>query len=203
MAIVTLVLVLLFAVVVSSILGRLLRNKLPLPIIQIGIGVALSYLGGFDIRLDPHIFFPLFIAPLLFLDGWRIPKNVLINEWHSIVTLALGLVVFTVVGAGFLIGAMIPAMPLAVAFATAGILAPTDPVAIAAISGIAPIPPRLMHILEGEALFNDASGLISFRFAVAAAITGIFAAVAAGISMCYANLIALVRIFMLDHCGCP
>jgi CPA1 family monovalent cation:H+ antiporter len=168
------VLVLLLAVVVSSIVGRLLRGKLPLPVIQIGIGVALSYLSRFNVRLDPNIFLPLFIAPLLFLDGWRIPKNVLVNEWRSIVTLALGLVVFTVIGVGFLISAMIPAMPLAVAFATAAILAPTDPIAVSAISGNAPIPARLMHILEGEALFNDASGLISFRFAVAAAITGSF-----------------------------
>jgi CPA1 family monovalent cation:H+ antiporter len=176
------VLVLLFAVVVSGIIGRVMRGFLPLPILQIGIGVALSYLSGFNIRLDPHIFFPLFIAPLLFLDGWRIPKSVLVNEWRSIVTLALGLVIFTVVGAGFLIGAMIPAMPLAVAFATAAILAPTDPVAVSAISGTAPIPSRLMHILEGEALFNDASGLISFRFAVAAAITGSFSLADASLS---------------------
>jgi CPA1 family monovalent cation:H+ antiporter len=167
-------LVFLFAVVVSSIVSRLLRGKLPLPIIQIAIGAMASGFTGFHVRLDSHIFFPLFIAPLLFLDGWRIPKSVLRNEWRSITTLALGLVVFTVVGVGFLIGGLIPSIPLAVAFAVAGVLAPTDPVAVSSISASAPIPTRLMHILEGEALFNDASGLVCFRFAVMAAITGHF-----------------------------
>jgi len=79
-----------------------------------------------------------------------------------------------VVGAGFLIHWLIPELPLAVSFALAAILAPTDPVAVGSIAARVPIPPRLMHILEGESLLNDASGLVCFRFAVAAALTGTF-----------------------------
>jgi CPA1 family monovalent cation:H+ antiporter len=56
----------------------------------------------------------------------------------------------------------------------AAILSPTDPVAVSAIASKTPIPPRLMHILEGESLLNDASGLVCFRFAVLAALTGNF-----------------------------
>jgi CPA1 family monovalent cation:H+ antiporter len=90
-----------------------------------------------------------------------------------ILMLAIGLVIFTVVGMGFLIDWLIPAIP-PVAFALAAILSPTDPVAVSAIASKTPIPPRLMHILEGESLLNDASGLVCFRFAVLAALTGNF-----------------------------
>jgi CPA1 family monovalent cation:H+ antiporter len=88
--------------------------------------------------------------------------------------LALGLVVFTVVGVGYFINWMIPAMPLSVAFALAAIVSPTDPIAVSAIAARVPIPRRLMHILEGESLLNDASGLVSMRFAIAATLTGAF-----------------------------
>lgn len=88
--------------------------------------------------------------------------------------LAIGLVVLTVVGLGFLIHWMIPAMPLPVAFALAAVVSPTDPIAVSAIASRAPIPKRLMHILEGESLLNDASGLVCMRFAVAAMLTGAF-----------------------------
>jgi Na+/H+ antiporter len=73
-------------------------------------------------------------------------------------------------------------VPLAVAFALGAILSPTDPVAVSAIAAGNPIQPRLMHILEGESLFNDASGLVCFHFAVAAAITGTFSVTRASLS---------------------
>ena len=71
-------------------------------------------------------------------------------------------------------------MPLAVAFALAAVVSPTDPVAVSAIAARVPVPNRLMHILEGESLLNDASGLTCLRFAVAAALTGSFSLVARG-----------------------
>ena len=125
---------------------------------QIALGAVIA--GGFHhgVTLDPEIFFLLFLPPLLFLDGWRIPKDGLFRDRAPILALALGLVVFTVVGAGFLIHWMIPAMPLAVAFALAAIVSPTDPVAVSSITARVPIPKRLMHILEGESLLNDATG---------------------------------------------
>lgn len=129
---------------------------------------------GQSVDLKPDVFFLLFLPPLLFVDGWRIPKEALFRDKVVILELALGLVVFTVVGLGFLIHWMIPAMPLAVAFALAAILSPTDPIAVQAIAGRAPIPKRLMHILEGESLLNDATGLTCMRIAVIAATTGAF-----------------------------
>ncbi len=80
----------------------------------------------------------------------------------------------TVLGIGMLIHAMIPGIPLAVAFALAAVLSPTDPIAVSSVAAQAPVPRRLMHILEGEALLNDATGLVCLRFAIAAALTGTF-----------------------------
>lgn len=164
----------LLAVVASGYLVRVLPLSLPLPLVQIGLGAVIAGVFGWGHVLDPHLFFLLFLPPLLFLDGWRIPKQGLLRDKGTIIELALGLVLFTVVGAGLLIHWLIPSMPIAVAFALAAILSPTDPVAVSAIAKRAPIPKRLMHILEGESLLNDASGLVCFRFAVAAVMTGAF-----------------------------
>ena len=174
MHIIEVVLAMLVAVVASGYLVRVLPFSLPLPLVQIGLGAVIAGVFNRGHTLDPDMFFLLFLPPLLFLDGWRIPKQGLFRDKGAILELAFGLVVFTVVGAGLLIHWMIPAMPLAVAFALAAIISPTDPVAVGAIASKAPIPKRLMHILEGESLLNDASGLVCFRFAVAAVATGTF-----------------------------
>jgi Na+/H+ antiporter len=168
------VLAMLLAVISSGYLVRMLPFALPLPLVQIALGAVIAGVFGHGVTLDPDIFFLLFLPPLLFLDGWRIPKVGLFRDKGIILELALGLVVFTVLGAGFLIHWMVPEMPLAVAFALAAIVAPTDPVAVSSIAARVPIPRRLMHILEGESLLNDATGLVCFRFAVAAAMTGAF-----------------------------
>jgi CPA1 family monovalent cation:H+ antiporter len=137
------------------------------------------------------MFFLLFLPPLLFLDGWRIPKQGLFRDKGVILELAFGLVVFTVIGAGLLIHWMIPVMPLAVCFALAAIVSPTDPVAVGAIAAKAPIPKRLMHILEGESLLNDASGLVCFRFAVAAVMTGTFSLATASLTFVWVAVAGL------------
>lgn len=170
---ITIVFVFLFAVVISGFLARLLPLKIPLPLLQIAIGASLSWFG-FPVVFDPHIFLLLFIPPLLFLDGWRIPKGAFFREWKSILSLAIGLVVFTVIGIGLFVHWLIPAVPLTVAFALVAIVSPTDPVAVGAITANSPLPSRLMHILEGESLLNDATGLVCFSFAVAAVLTGNF-----------------------------
>jgi len=164
----------LLAVVASGFLVRVLPFALPLPLLQIGLGALITGVLGQGVTLDPEMFFLLFVPPLLFLDGWRIPNIGLLRDKATILELALGLVVFTVLGIGLFIHAMIPAMPLAVAFALAAILSPTDPVAVSSIALRTPIPRRLLHILQGESLLNDASGLVCFSFAVGVAMTGVF-----------------------------
>src|SRR5471032_2709070 len=90
------------AVIASGYLVRLLPVSLPLPLVQIALGALVVTVTPHGVELDPDIFFLLFLPPLLFLDGWRIPKNGLLRDKGIILELALGLVVFTVVGAGFL-----------------------------------------------------------------------------------------------------
>lgn len=167
-------LLLLLAVVVSGALARMSPVPLPPPLVQIAFGAAIAAVADLGVTLKPEIFFLLFLPPLLFLDGWRIPKEGLFKDKETILALAIGLVVFTVLGVGYFIHWMIPAMPLPVAFALAAIVSPTDPIAVSAIAARVPVPRRLMHILEGEALLNDASGLVCMRFAVAAMLTGAF-----------------------------
>lgn len=174
MDIITTALLLLLAVVVSGMLTRASPLPLPLPLVQIALGALMASVADLGVELRPDVFFLLFLPPLLFVDGWRIPKQGLFRDKETILALALGLVVFTVLGVGLFTHWMIPSMPLAVAFALAAIVSPTDPVAVSAIAERVAIPSRLMHILEGESLLNDASGLVCMQFAVIAALTGAF-----------------------------
>ena len=166
------VLMSLLAVVLSGFLARV--SRLPLPLVQMALGAAVAALGLSSVTLEPELFFLLFLPPLLFLDGWRIPNQALRRDASTILRLALGLVLFTVLGMGLFIHWLLPAMPLAVAFALAAAISPTDPVSMSALAARSPFPPRLLHVLQGEALLNDASSLVCMRYAVAAALTGAF-----------------------------
>lgn len=148
MEIITLILVMLVTVILSSTLVRALPIPLPLPLLQIRVGAAIGIASDWRLELDPNVFFLLFLPPLLFLDGWRIPKEGLFRDKGTILALALGLVIITVLGVGAFVHWMIPSMPLPVAFALAAVISPTDPVAVSAIAARVPVPKRLMHILE-------------------------------------------------------
>ncbi|MBJ9977857.1 Na+/H+ antiporter [Pseudomonas sp. S75] len=174
------VLILLMLVSVSKLVGRVL--PVPLPLVQIGAGALLAWPTlGLHVALDPELFLFLFLPPLLFADGWRMPKRELWRLRGPVVGLAVGLVLFTVVGAGYFIHWILPSIPLPVAFALAAVLSPTDAVAVSAITQDR-LPKPLMHMLQGEALMNDASGLVTFKFALAAAITGVFSLADASLS---------------------
>lgn len=174
MEVVTLCLFLLLAVVVSGVISRVLPSALPRPLVQIGLGAIIGTAAGTRVELDPELFFLLLVPPLLFLDGWRIPKDELFRDGKAVLGLALGLVFLTVLGLGLFVHWLIPAMPLAVSFALAAVVSPTDPIAVGAVAQKVTIPKRMMHILEGESLLNDASGLVCLRFAIAAALSGTF-----------------------------
>lgn len=165
------------AVLAGSVLARALP-AIPAPLIQIALGVALGAFTPFELQLNPHIFFLLLVAPLLFVDGWHLPKDALFQYRNVIIGLALGLVFLTVAVMGPVIAWLVPGIPLPVAFALAAALAPTDPLAIGAISRRLNVPPALLHVLEGEGLLNDASALVCLRFAIAVALGGAFDPVA-------------------------
>ncbi|MCV3209917.1 Na+/H+ antiporter [Mesorhizobium sp. YC-39] len=179
------ILVVLVFVALSGALVRLVR--VPLPVLQIAMGAALAWpVRGIHIEIDPELFLLVFIPPLLFSDAVAAPKRELLALRGPILDLAIGLVFFTIVGFGYALHWLVPSIPLVVAFALAAVLSPTDAVAVSSIVDRNVVPARLMHILEGESLLNDASGLVMFRFAVAAVLTGSFSFAAASLSFLYA-----------------
>ncbi|MDN4074952.1 Na+/H+ antiporter [Fictibacillus terranigra] len=168
------ILLLLSLIGLSSLINHLLPY-IPVPLVQIALGVTLASLPlGLQIPLEPELFFILFIAPLLFHDGRHVSRQDLWKHRKPILLLALGLVFLTVLVIGSLIHWLIPTIPWPAAFALAAILSPTDVVAVSSISARVKIPKPIMHVLEGEGLMNDASGLVAFKFAVAATVTGAF-----------------------------
>lgn len=171
MGIIEVTLGLLLAVALVGAVGKWL--PVPLPILQVAAGIALSYLPSYaSLQVPPAVFFLLFIPPLLFADAWRIPKRDLISVLRPVLLLALGLVMLTVVAVGYVLHWFLPDMPLAAAFALGAAVSPTDAVAVNAVTSRLRIPDRVTMIVNGESLINDASGLVAFKFAIAAAVTG-------------------------------
>nr|WP_269847227.1 Na+/H+ antiporter [Paenibacillus sonchi] len=170
------------AIALSNLLNRFIPS-VSVPIIQIALGVGITYLPlHFELRLNPELFLLLFIAPLLFNDGRHSDKEALWSLKKPILLLALGLVFMTVAILGFFLNWLLPVIPLAAAFALAAALAPTDAIAVGALEEKIQIPHQTMKILEGESLINDASGLVSFQFAAAAMVTGAFSLRSASLS---------------------
>ncbi|CAH1195272.1 Sodium, potassium, lithium and rubidium/H(+) antiporter [Paenibacillus auburnensis] len=176
------ILLMLAALAVSNLVNRFIPS-VSVPIIQITLGMAITLLPlHYEVILNPELFLLLFIAPLLFNDGRHADKEALWKLKKPILLLALGLVFLTVGAVGYFVHALLPVIPLAASFALAAALAPTDAVAVGALEQKVKIPHRTMQILEGESLINDASGLVSFQFAAAAMVTGMFSFKSAGLS---------------------
>jgi monovalent cation/hydrogen antiporter len=161
------------AVVGVVLLGRHLR--IPYPIALVIGGLCISLVPGLPlVRINPDLVFLLFLPPLLYAAGW-------FTSWHDfkanlrpIFLLAFGLVLFTTFVVGIVLHSLIPAIPLAVAFAFGAIVSPPDAVAATAIAEQIRLPKRIVTVLEGESLVNDATGLVALRFALAAAASGSF-----------------------------
>lgn len=172
------VLLLLAAVLVSAVLDQMMP-RVSLPLVQIAIGAIVILLVGtpVDVAIDPELFLVLFIAPLLFDESRHASKRGLWDNKGSIVSLAIGLVVVTVLVVGFVLNWIEPSIPLAAAFALGAALGPTDAVAVTALGKDIRLTGRQKSLLSGEALINDASGVVSFQFAIAAAVTGAFSLV--------------------------
>ncbi|OTA15053.1 sodium/hydrogen exchanger family protein [Xenorhabdus vietnamensis] len=164
------ILILILVVSVSGVLTKMIPFRVPLPIVQIAMGALLAWPHfGLHVTFDPELFLVLLIPPLLFVDGWKTPTREFFLHGREIVILVLVLVLVTVVGIGYLIHWLLPSIPLIAAFALAAVLSPTDAVALSSIVGKGRIPKNMMSVLEGEALMNDATGLVALKFAVAIA----------------------------------
>ncbi|RSX52112.1 sodium:proton antiporter [Bifidobacterium goeldii] len=174
MAVFQLILCIIAAVVLSSFISRFIP-KVSTPLVQIALGAIASQLPFFpEIELDPELFMVLFIAPLLYLEAHEIDKSELLKSIKLSLSLAIGLAIATMAAVGFILHAIWPAIPLAAALALGAALGPTDAVAVSSLGKEAALTRRQMGVLKGESLFNDASGIVGFQFAIAAAITGRF-----------------------------
>jgi monovalent cation/hydrogen antiporter len=151
--------------------GALVRwTHMGLPIFLVVTGVAASFLPGLDhLSIDPELFLLLFIPPLLYADARSLPRRDLLLVLQPVLLLALGLVVLTVGVVGYTLHWLVPAMPLAVAFTLGAIVTPTDAVATVATTAGLPLPRRVANTINAESLLNDATGLVAFKLAVAAA----------------------------------
>lgn len=170
------ILLLLGCLLASSAFAQVLP-RVSLPLVQIALGAAVGCLITTDptqIFRDPELFLVLFIAPLLFEESRHADKAELLRAWAPVASLAIGLVIVTTLVAGAALHLAEPAIPLAAAFALGAALGPTDAAAVAALGADVTLTKRQKSLLSGEALFNDASGVVCFEFAVAAAATGSF-----------------------------
>lgn len=171
MSILFTVLAMIFLVAIAGTIDKIIPFNFPLPFMQILFGALIAWPDiGFHVEFNPELFLLLFIPPLLFEDGRRMPLHEFMHSSREILSLAMVLVFITVAGVGTMIHWVIPSMPLVVAFALAAVLSPTDAVALSSIVGKGRLSRPMTQLLEGEALMNDASALVSLKFAIAVAI---------------------------------
>ena len=158
-------LILLLFVVVFALLARKLRT--PYPIVLVIAGLALSVIPGTPhIQLNPSLVFTVVLPPLLYAAAWATSWRELQHNMVSVISLACGLVAFTIAGVAVAGSWLFPAIDWRVGVILGAVVAPTDAVAAAAIASQVGLPQRLIDLLEGESLVNDATGLLALEFGI-------------------------------------
>jgi len=175
-----LLLALIVAVAGLSVLARLVR--VPYPILLVLGGLLLGFVPGMPaVELPPELVLVAFLPPLLYWAGFFSSPRELQADARAISMLAVGLVLATTVAVALAAEAVVDGMTWPAAFALGAIVSPTDPLAASAIGRRLGVPRRLLTVLEGESLVNDATALVAYRIAVAAAVSGSFVAWQAGL----------------------
>jgi monovalent cation/hydrogen antiporter len=150
------------------------RLKVPYPVVFVLGGLVVATIPGIPtIALQPDLVFLLFLPALIFGDGWTTDYRSFKRYAQPIFMLAIGLVIFTSLAVAYTAHWLI-GLPIALGFVLGGILSPTDAVATDAIAEEVGLPRRLMTLIGGESLINDATGLVIYRFALVAVATGAF-----------------------------
>ncbi len=160
------------AIPALSVIARLL--DIPYPIVLVLGAIPLGYVPGIpEVELDPDLVLVIFLPPLLYVAAFMADLRALRADARALSLTSIGLVLLTTCVVA-VVGHELIDLPWAVAFALGAVVSPTDPVAATAIARQVSAPRRLVNIVEGESLVNDASALIAYRVAVAAAIGGSF-----------------------------
>jgi CPA1 family monovalent cation:H+ antiporter len=204
----SLILIFLSAIVATALIAK--RFALPYPIAFVIGGSLLAFTPNLPpFELDPNVVFLIFLPPLLYFGGWTTDWKAFKASARAIGLLAIGLVVVTTGAVAVVVHTLVPQLGWAPAFVLGAIVSPPDAVAAGAVFERFSVPQRIITILDGEGLVNDATALVIYRFAVAAAVTGIFSperasfafvfVAAGGIAIGLLGGYGLVRLTVLLH----
>lgn len=165
--------ILMFAAAI--LVGIAQKLRIPYPIALVLGGTVMGFIPGLpSINFDPNLILLIVLPPILYYAAFGISFREFKKNWRYIFSLALGLVIVTTLVVGFIFKWMFPEFPWALAFAFGAIISPPDAIAATTILKRFSISPRLLTLLEGESLINDASALILYKLAVTALLTGVF-----------------------------
>ncbi|HWE63754.1 MAG TPA: Na+/H+ antiporter [Chloroflexota bacterium] len=180
--VIRLVLLLLVAVAVLASVAR--RLSIPYPIALLLGGLILTVMPGLPrVQLDPAVIFLLFLPPLVCAAGWTTSLHDVVDNLRSILVLAVVLVLVTTAVVGVIAHLAVPGLSWPAAFILGAIVSPTDTVAAGAVASRVPMPHRIVAVIEGEGLFNDAIGLVAYGSGISAALSGTFSPVAASLTL--------------------
>ena len=167
--------VLVLVAVAAAVAGLARRLKLSAPLLLVVAGIVASYVPGVgEFELEPDVVLFFILPPLLFGAAWQSSVINFRQNIRPIGLLSVGLVLFTTLAVGFAVHAVLPELPLAAAFTLGAIVSPPDAVAATAVGRTVGLPRRLITILAGESLVNDATALTAYRVTVGAAVAGGF-----------------------------
>jgi Na+/H+ antiporter len=163
--------------------GQLARRiGTPYPIVMILGGLLISFIPGIPrVTLDPDLIFLVVLPPLIYASAWTTSWRDFRFNLASILSLAFGLVVFTVLGVALVGPRVLPGFDWRLAMVLGAVVAPTDAIAASAIARRIGLPSRIVDVLEGESLINDATGLLALQFATAIVVSGEIPTVTSGI----------------------
>lgn len=151
------------------------RVNISYPIVLVLSGLALGFIPELPkVRLDPNVVLLIFLPPLLYWEAITAPTDIMIENAGQIGLLAVGLVILTTVAVAVIAHAIIPGMPWPVAFVLGAIVSPTDELAAVPVLERFKLPRHVVAIVGGESLLNDATALVIYAVAIAAAASGAF-----------------------------
>lgn len=170
--VITIVWIVSFVVVTVTVTGLSRRVNWSAPVVLVVVGAIASFIPGVpQVALEPEVVLYGLLPPLLFAAAIQTSIVDVRARRDGILLLSVGLVVFTVVVVGFTTWLVVPAITVAAAFAFGAVVAPTDTVAVTAIAGRVHLPRRLVTVLEGESLLNDATALVALNASIAAIVS--------------------------------
>src|SRR6266850_1920744 len=151
------------------------RLRLPAPVLLVVAGIVWAHLPGLaPPEIAPRVVLSVFLPPLLYAEAWRFSWHDFHRWLRPILSLAIGLVAFTILLVGVVAKGLMPELPWAVCFLIGAVLSPTDTVAVDAVLSRLRIPRRAVAIVGGESLINDATGLLGVQLAMTVVLTGVF-----------------------------